>query len=312
MKDIRKLLNFGLINFDKPNSPSTPCESGNSQGAKGSGPTSYSVSEFVKRQLKLKKTSHMGTLDPKVTGVLPITLGRACKLAGYFITHDKTYVGILETHKEQKIEELQKLIDENFVGKILQTPPHRAAVAQKEREREVYYWNLLEASEDGRYFLFEAKVEGGTYIRKLCSDLGEMIGGAHMGELRRTSAGMFSEEEGVGSKEKGRLVRLDEFEAAVLKWKSGDDKALRGMIMDAREAIRKVLPSVEVDKSALKSLYIGRPLLASNVLGEGESNKEKGIRIGDSFALFCEGDFVGVYRRTGEEVVFGRAEFVCN
>ncbi len=154
MKDMKDLLKFGLINFDKP-----------------AGPTSYSVSEFVKRQLKLKKTSHMGTLDPKVTGVLPITLGRACKLAGYFIRHDKSYVGILETHKDCDIKELQKLIDENFTGKILQTPPHRAAVAQRERERTVYFWNLLEAGEDKRSFLFEYKVEGGTYIRKLCSDL---------------------------------------------------------------------------------------------------------------------------------------------
>ncbi len=85
MKPIDEFLNFSLINIDK-----------------STGPTSYSVSEFIKRQLKLNKTSHMGTLDPKVTGVLPITLGRACKLADYFIKHDKSYVGILHTHKEQK------------------------------------------------------------------------------------------------------------------------------------------------------------------------------------------------------------------
>jgi predicted rRNA pseudouridine synthase len=300
MKDISELLNFGIINFDKP-----------------AGPTSYSISEFVRRQLKVSKTSHMGTLDPKVSGVLPITLGRACKLAGYFIRHDKSYVGVLETHKDCDIKELQKLIDENFVGKILQTPPHRAAVKQEEREREVYFWKLLEASEDGRYFLFEAKVEGGTYIRKLCSDLGEMIEGAHMGELRRTEAGIFSEGVETGDLGFGRLVRLDEFEDAVQKAKlskdaggrwqvAGDDSDLRGMIMDATEAIRKVLPSVEVDKSALKSLYIGRPLLTSNVLDKPE------LKEGDFFALFCEEKFIGVYRKTGEENVFGRSEFVCN
>lgn len=280
MKDIKDLLNFGLINFDKP-----------------AGPTSYSVSEFVKWQLKLKKTSHMGTLDPKVTGVLPITLGRACKLAGYFIRHDKTYVGILETHRDCDIEELRKLISENFVGKILQTPPHRAAVAQKEREREVYFWNLLEADDEGRHFLFEAKVEGGTYIRKLCSDLGEMIGGAHMGELRRTEAGIFDEND---------VVKLEDFEVAVQDWKNGDDSALREMVVDASEAIREVLPSVEVDKSALKSLYIGRPLFSNNIMGEPD------LKEGDFFSLFCDDVFVGVYRRTGEEIIFARSEFVCN
>lgn len=280
MKNIKDLINFGLINFDKP-----------------SGPTSYSVSEFVKRELKLKKTSHMGTLDPKVTGVLPITLGRACKLASYFITHDKTYVGVLETHKECRIEDLQSLIDKNFSGKITQTPPKRSAVKVAPRNRTVYFWKLLEADETGRNFLFEAKVEGGTYIRKLCSDLGEMIGGAHMGELRRIEAGIFSEE---------KIVKLDEFESAVADWKNGNEKGIREMLVDAQDAIRKVLVTLEVDKSAIRSLYIGRPLLASNVLGKEE------IKEGDSFATFCEGKFIGIYKKTNEKSIFGRPEFVCN
>jgi len=147
VKDIKEFLNFGLINIDKP-----------------AGPTSYSVSEFVRRALGLKKTSHMGTLDPKVSGVLPVTLGRACKLAGYFIKHDKTYVGVLETHKECDIKELQKLIDDNFVGKILQTPPHRSAVKVQEREREVYSWKLIEAGSDGRGFLLRLEWKVGLIL----------------------------------------------------------------------------------------------------------------------------------------------------
>jgi H/ACA ribonucleoprotein complex subunit 4 len=282
MKDIKELLNFGIINIDK-----------------SAGPTSYSISEFIQKQLGISKTSHMGTLDPKVTGVLPVTLGRACKLAGYFIKHDKTYVGILETHKACDIKKLQALIDANFVGKILQTPPHRSAVKVEEREREVYSWKLLEFSEDGRYFLFEAKVEGGTYIRKLCSDLGEMIGGAHMGELRRTNAGVFSED---------KIYDLFAFKSALDKWKkNGDEVALREMIVPAEEAIRKVLPCVEVNKSALKSLYIGRPLFADNVLKSAD-----GIVEGDVFAVFCGDVFVGAYRRGSEEIIFGRSEFVFN
>lgn len=294
MKD---LLNFSLINIDKPNSLSTPRESESSQGAKGSGPTSYSVSEFVRRGLGLKKTSHMGTLDPKVTGVLPVTLGRACKLAGYFIRHDKTYVGVLETHKEQDIKKLQKLIDENFMGKILQTPPHRSAVKREEREREVYSWKLTEASEDNKSFLFETRVQGGTYIRKLCSDLGEMIGGAHMGELRRTEAGIFDE---------SSLVKLDNFVEAVREYKSGNDKPLRKMLMPAEDAIKKVLPVVEVDKSAIKALHIGKSLLQNNV-----TNKPKLVP-GDVFALFCGKQFVGIYKKTDEGSIFGRSEFVYN
>ena len=94
-KTMKELLNFGIIIIDKP-----------------SGPTSFSVSEYVCKRLKLPKTSHFGTLDPLVTGVLPVALGRGCKLTGFFLGHDKTYVGIMHTHKEQDMKELQKIIDE--------------------------------------------------------------------------------------------------------------------------------------------------------------------------------------------------------
>lgn len=76
-KSVKELLNFSILNIDKP-----------------SGPTSFQVSDFVRKELGLKKTSHFGTLDPKVTGVLPIALGRACKLTGFFIGHNKEYTGI--------------------------------------------------------------------------------------------------------------------------------------------------------------------------------------------------------------------------
>ena len=297
MEDMKELLNFGLINIDKP-----------------AGPTSYSISEFVKNLLGLSKTSHMGTLDPKVTGVLPVTLGRACKLADYFIRHDKTYVGILETHKECDIEELQNLIDDNFVGKIRQTPPKRSAVKIAERVREVYSWKLIEASKDGRSFLFECRVEGGTYIRKLCSDLGDMIGGAHMGELRRTEAGIFSEDE---------IYSLEELESAVEKHKAGDDKDLKKMIMPAEIAIKKVLPVVQVEKRAVKSLYVGKPLFVNDVVGDVNfegAPPQVPSEEGKFFALFCGKKFIGVYRRndvrprslspTEGRKIFGRSEFV--
>lgn len=280
MKDIKELINFGIINIDKP-----------------SGPTSFSVSEYVKRTLGLSKTSHMGTLDPKVTGVLPITLGRACKLASYFITHDKTYVGILHTHKKQNCKELQEIIDEKFSGKIKQTPPNRSAVKKAERTREVYYWKIIESDETCRDFLFEAKVQGGTYIRKLCSDLGELIGGAHMGELRRTNAGIFDEIS---------IVSLYEFDIAVEEYKSGKEENLREMIVDARHAIKEVLPVVEIEKRVVKALYTGKPLFEKDVV-----NPPK-FKEGTSFAAFCKNDFIGVYKFVDQGDIFGKSEFVFN
>ncbi|MBI2004113.1 hypothetical protein HYS72_01480 [Candidatus Pacearchaeota archaeon] len=71
-KSILELLEFGIINIDK-----------------SSGPTSFNVSDFVKKKLNLRKTSHFGTLDPKVTGVLPVALNRACKLTGFFLGENK-------------------------------------------------------------------------------------------------------------------------------------------------------------------------------------------------------------------------------
>jgi predicted rRNA pseudouridine synthase len=275
---MKELVNFGLINIDKP-----------------TGPTSHTISDYVRKRLGLSKASHMGTLDPKVTGVLPITLGRACRLAAHFIRHDKTYVGVLHTHKEQKIAELQKLINEKFVGRIKQTPPNRAAVKRAEREREVYFWNLLEESDTGKDFLFEAKVEGGTYIRKLCSDLGELIGGAHMGELRRTEAGIFEE---------GSLISLSEFDSAVDAWKKGDEGPLKKMIIPAEEAIKKVLPFAEIERKNVGFLLTGKPLYKEYV------SKLPKIDKGASFALFSGADFVGVYSKVGDGEVLGKAEFV--
>ena len=104
-KPLQELLNFSLINIDKP-----------------SGPTSFQISQYVAKALNLNKTSHMGTLDPQVTGVLPITLGRACKLSEYFMHHDKEYVGILVLHSKISLNNVRREA-EQFLGKIKQKPP---------------------------------------------------------------------------------------------------------------------------------------------------------------------------------------------
>ena len=96
-KKISELLEFGILNIDKP-----------------SGPTSFDVSDFVRKKLNLRKTSHFGTLDPKVTGVLPIALNRGCKLTGFFLGEDKEYVGIMRMHEEISLEKINKAIKKKF------------------------------------------------------------------------------------------------------------------------------------------------------------------------------------------------------
>ena len=81
---------------------------------------------------------------------------------------------------------------QRFVGKIIQLPPVKSRVKRQERERSVYSWKILEYDKEKKDVLFSCEVEAGTYIRKLISDLGLVICGSHMAELRRTKAGIFS------------------------------------------------------------------------------------------------------------------------
>jgi len=278
-KSIKELLNFGIIVVDKP-----------------TGPTSFSISDYVRKQLKLTKTSHFGTLDPQVTGVLPIALGRACKLTGTFLGHDKIYIGIMHTHKEQELKELQKIIDESFIGTIKQTPPKKSRVKRQERERDIIQFELLEASENKKDFLFISEVQGGTYIRKLCSDLGEKIGGAHMLELRRTKAGIFEE---------SRAVKLYDFEKAFEEYKNGNSKLLEKMIVPAEDAIKKVLTVINAKDECVRKLSTGKPLFSSDIVGDVPDDED--------FAVFNKDKFIGLYKSTGQkQEIIAKPSFVFN
>ncbi len=228
-----------------------------------------------------------------MTGVLPILLGRACRLSNYFMHKDKTYVGIMRLHKDIDEKALKKEMNK-FVGKIIQLPPVRSRVKRAEREREVKCFEILE--KDGKDVLFIAKVQAGTYIRKLCSDLGDKIYGAHMLELRRVQAGIFDEI---------TLVSLYEFESAVEEYKKGNDEKLKKMIVPAEEAIKQIMPSIQVKEKSLKSLLTGKPLMKKDI-----SEKSK---VPESvFAVFLKERLVGIYRSSREGDIVARAEFVIN
>lgn len=280
-KPISELLKFSIINIDKP-----------------AGPTSFSVSDYVRKKLGLNKTSHFGTLDPAVTGVLPIALGRACKLTGFFLGHDKEYVGVIHVHEDISMDKLQEIINKKFLGKIMQLPPKKSSVRRQVREREIKSFELLE--QDGRDILFRTEVQGGTYIRKLISDLGEEkdVGGAHMAELRRIRAGVFSEPS----------VNLYEFKEAVELYESGKEEKLRKMLVPGEEAIKKVMPIFELtDENELKGVLTGKPLFKSFL--KGDFNK---IGEGEFFAVFYKERFLEIAKRVDEGEMFGKPEFVYN
>jgi len=272
-KPIQELLEFSILNIDKP-----------------SGPTSFNISDFIRKTLGLRKTSHFGTLDPKVTGVLPIALNRACKLTGFFIKHDKEYVVIMRLHKDVELSKIKKIIKEKFLGKIKQTPPVKSRVKRIEREREIKKFELLE--KDGKDILFHVECEGGTYIRKLIDDLGKELGsGAHMLELRRTRAGIFSEND-------KEFVNLYELEKSV-----GDEEKLRKILIPAEEALREIFPVVEVKEKSVKKLLTGKPLFEDDLIKKEKFDKEE-------FIVFSKEKFIGVYKKTNKGKIIGKPEFV--
>ncbi len=278
-KSIHELLEFGIINIDK-----------------SSGPTSFSVSDFICKKIGARKTSHFGTLDPKVTGVLPVALNRACKLTGYFLGEDKTYVGIMRIHENTDINKIREIIEKKFIGKINQMPPVKSRVKRQLRPREIYSFELLEQSDDKKDILFKVKCEGGTYIRKLIDDLGSELGiGAHMLELRRTDAGIFGEE---------NSVNLYDFEKAVEEYKNGDDRLLKKIIIPAEEAIKEVYPCVEIKDDNLKQIFTGRPIYRKDIV------KDEGLKNDSVVGVFYNGKFIGMYKISRGREIFAKPEFV--
>jgi H/ACA ribonucleoprotein complex subunit 4 len=280
LKKIEELLDFGVLNIDKP-----------------SGPTSFNISDYIRKKLNLKKTSHFGTLDPKVTGVLPIALGRACRLTGFFLGKNKSYIGIMRFHDDVEIEKVKKIIREKFLGEILQKPPVKSRVKRIERTRNVFRFEILEKKE--KDFLFFTEVQGGTYIRKLIDDLGKEIGiGAHMLELRRTQAGIFDEDS-----KNYPLINLYDFDKAVEEYKKGSEDLLRDFIVPG-EIISELHPIVEIKKDNLKQIFTGKPIHKKDL------KKQESFRKDEILCVFCENKFVGIYKVVNQKDIFAKAEFV--
>ena len=166
-RTVEQLINYGIVNIDKPQ-----------------GPTSHQVSGYVKKILGISKAGHSGTLDPNVTGVLPVALGRATRIAQALLPAGKEYVALMYLHKPIEEEKIKKAFND-FTGKIRQKPPVKSSVRRIERIREIYYIDILEI--DNQDVLFRIGCQAGTYIRKYIHDLGQKLGcGAHMEGLRRT------------------------------------------------------------------------------------------------------------------------------
>ncbi len=273
-KPISELIEFCIINVDKP-----------------AGLTSFQTCEKVRKLFDAKKAGHTGTLDPMVTGVLPVMLNRACRLSNYFMKKDKEYVGKMMLHKDISEAELAKHM-EAFIGKIMQKPPVRSRVKRVLRERIVNKFKIIK--KEDRIVEFVSDVQAGTYIRKLCSDLGEKIGGAHMIELQRTRAGIFNIEES---------HKIEEIQDAFKEYKQGKEDKLREMLIPA-EIIQRVLTKLEVKDESVKSLLNGKPLMKEDIY--------KKMPNSELVSVFNRDKFIGIYRKAEEGDIIAKAEFVMN
>jgi len=167
---------------------------------KPSGITSSELAVKVKVSADARKAGHTGTLDPRASGLMIILLDDAVKKAGVFEGLDKKYDAVMLLHRDAEKKEIEEAVL-SFVGEIEQIPPRRSAVARKPRKRRIY--SITINSIDRRRVNFSVRCEAGTYIRKLCHDMGKALGtGANMVSLRRTAIGPISVSE---------AVPLDEF-----------------------------------------------------------------------------------------------------
>ena len=265
-RSIEQLLEYGLIILDKP-----------------PGPTSHETVAWTKRLLKIPKIGHSGTLDPQVSGVLPLGLGEATKALGVLLYGPKEYHALGRIHSLPSKEKLDEII-QLFTGEIFQKPPQRSAVVRQTRTRTIYEWEILEQKE--RLLLTRILCESGTYIRKLYYDIGEILGpGATMIELRRTRVDQFHESDG--------LITLHELANAFSVWEEKKDESKLKKIIKPIEYAFSEIKSVIVRDSAVDAMCHGAQLAIPGILKISPNLKK--------------GDIVGIYTQKGEIVALAES-----
>jgi tRNA pseudouridine55 synthase len=197
---------------------------------KPSGITSHDAVARVRKILRMRRVGHTGILDPIATGVLPMCLGKATRLAQFLQAEGKAYEGVIrlgfstdtydcegrptsEAVRPRAPEEDVRRALEGFRGEIEQVPPMFSAkkvggeklyeLARKGQEVErapvrVSIEEIEMLSFDGERVGFRLRCSSGTYVRNIAHDLGKMLGcGGHLEALRRTAVGRFTLERAV-------------------------------------------------------------------------------------------------------------------
>lgn len=237
-RSIQDHINSGLIVLDKH-----------------SGPTSHEIVSIVKRILSINKAGHSGTLDPNVTGVLPIALSKATKILSTLLSSRKTYVCNLQSNKIISRDDFN-IIFQEYQSEIYQVPPLKSNVVKKLRKRRIYDLELIDIQD--KQVLFRAECQSGTYIRTLCIDIGKSIGStSYMKELRRIQTGPFDETQAK------TLHQL--YDAAETYKETENEEPLRKIILPMENAIFG-MPKVVINLNAIDPIAHGTDLYTPGII----------------------------------------------
>lgn len=277
---------------------------------KPAGCTSFDVVRRVKKVLRVRKIGHLGTLDPFATGLLPLCIGEATKLAPFLMPEPKTYRGTVKLGEDTDTQDLtgrvtarsEKLPDADevpkaaarFVGEIEQTPPMFSAVHyQGQRAYKLARRGEKVDLPPRKVTIYRLEVEAvalpevtitvtcsqGTYIRTLAADLGGALNcGGHLTALRRLTVGAFRVEEALP------LAALENLSL----------EEIAGRIIPLRDCLPGLRP-VPVEPEEAQRLRQGQPVPLS----------ENGFREGEQVRVLAAGELVAVaqVRRAAPQAV---------
>ncbi|KAG6820383.1 centromere/microtubule-binding protein cbf5 [Arthromyces matolae] len=241
-RDITSYIKSGVINLDKPSNPS-----------------SHEVVAWLRRILRVEKTGHSGTLDPKVTGCLIVCIDRATRLVKSQQGAGKEYVCVLRLHAPLPDPTVLPRALQTLTGALFQRPPLISAVKRQLRIRTIHQSTLLEFDEKRNLGVFWVSCEAGTYIRTLCVHLGLVTGvGGHMQELRRVRSGALSENDDI-------VTMHDVMDAQWLYDNTRDESYLRRVIRPL-ECLMVGYKRIVVKDSAVNAVCYGAKLMIPGLL----------------------------------------------
>ncbi|KAJ0841117.1 putative tRNA pseudouridine(55) synthase [Helianthus annuus] len=269
-RPLAEYIRYGVINLDKPANPS-----------------SHEVVAWIKRILRVEKTGHSGTLDPKVTGNLIVCIDRATRLVKSQQGAGKEYVCVARLHSA--VPDVAKVARalETLTGAVFQRPPLISAVKRQLRIRTIYESKLLEYDAEKHLVVFWISCEAGTYVRTLCVHLGLILGvGGHMQELRRVRSGIMGEKDNM-------ITMHDVMDAQWMYDNYRDESYLRRVIMPL-EVLLTSYKRLVIKDSAVNAICYGAKLMIPGLL-----RFENGIENGEEVVLMTT---------KGEAIALGIAE----